>query len=783
LHFKIFYFSVSLTNARGDSIIYMDKKGNSQDKASERNKNMTSNEMFGGAVWVAPAKSCTAPYMRKEFTAGGVKKAEITICGLGFFELFINGERVGDDLLVPANSQYEYRDLKKLGYPIMDTISYRIYCMKYDVTSYLKDEKNALGVILGNGWYNQCLNEDEGDVTYGRIKLCFRLDIEKSDGTRGQVLSGGDMLWAQSEITYNNIYKGERHDYALERDGFSKADFDASGFKPVELLPAPESNFCVQTCPADKVIRTIEPKLIKDLGDVSIYDAGEAITGYALVTSLSDGAEVTVRYADEILDDCTLTFRSTGRERKLQQEVFKNTAAGRGYFPRFCWHAFRYFEVSNNARPVEVRVIHADCPVTSDFESDNEILNWLYKTFLRTQLDNMHCGVPSDCPHIERLGYTGDGQLCAEAAMLMLDSREFYRKWLWDIADCQDVNNGHVQHTAPFMGGGGGPSGWGGAIVVVPYMFYRCYGEKEILEIFLPKMLKYFEYMQSRSESYLVWREEEGGWCLGDWCAPVRYEKPEPNFESRCLISETYVNTALLVRFMQMAVEISEIIGRPEMTAHLPELIEKYKRAITVAYYSPMTKDFNGNIQGANSYAIDIGLGGEETVRSTVMKYERMGRLDTGIFATDILPRVLFEHGNAQLAFELITSRSETSFWYMMTHGATTLWEDWQPERSLNHPMFGALTRYLFTYLLGIRQREGSAGFEKVLISPCLVNGLDRAKGHITTVNGKIGVSFVRTEKSVEFTVELDEGIDAVFELNGTEKALKAGVNVFKAEL
>ncbi len=741
---------------------------------------MTNLEMFGGAQWVAPEKACTSPYLRKGFSAVGVKSAEITICGLGFFELYLNGARVGDDLLVPVASQYEYRDLKTFGYPINDTISFRVYCLKYDVTSFLADGQNALGVRLGNGWYNQSLNADEGDVTYGRIKLCFKLDVELTDGTSEQVLSGGDMLWIQSEITFNNIYKGERHDYALERPDFALVDFDASGWAPVEVVPAPESDFCVQTCPSDKIIRTITPKLVKNLGDVSIYDAGEAVTGWALVTPLTDGAEVTARYADEILDDFTLTFRSTGWERKIQQEVFKNTVAGRGYFPRFCWHAFRYIEVSNNARLDEVRVVHSNCPVTSGFDSDNEILNWLYKTYLRTQLDNMHCGVPSDCPHIERLGYTGDGQVCAEAVMLMLDSREFYRKWMMDVADCQDVYNGHVQHTAPFMGGGGGPAGWGGAIVVVPYMFYRCYGEKDVLELFLPKMLKYFDYMLSRSENYLVWREEEGGWCLGDWCAPVRYEKPEPNFESRCLISETYVNTALLVRFMQMALEVADIIGKPELTAHLPELIEKYKRAITIAYYSPMTKDFNGDMQGANAYAIDIGLGGEDTVKSTAMKYERMGRLDTGIFATDILPRVLFEKGHAQLAFDLITSKSDISFYYMMTHGATTLWEDWQPERSLNHPMFGPLTRYLFTFLLGIGQRDGSAGFEKVLIAPRLVKGLDRAKGHLTTVKGRIGVSFVKTEHEADFIVELDEGIDAVFELNGTRIVLNAGVNRIK---
>lgn len=141
--------------------------------------------------------------------------------------------------------------------------------------------------------------------------------------------------------------------------------------------------------------------------------------------------------------------------------------------PWFTWHGFRYFELTNNAEPVRCEVVHSDCAVTSSFESGSEMLNWLYDAYIRTQLSNMHSGVPSDCPHIERLGYTGDGQLCCEAAMMLLDSQKFYKKWLEDISDCQSIGNGHVQHTAPFMGGGGGPAGWGGAIAVVPYEMYK----------------------------------------------------------------------------------------------------------------------------------------------------------------------------------------------------------------------------------------------------------------------------------------------------------------------
>ncbi len=742
---------------------------------------MTQTEMFGKAQWVAPSSDCSGPYLRREFDCGEFKSASISICGLGFFELYINGKKVSDDLLVPANSQFEKRNLAKFGYPITDTLSYRTYCLRYDLTDYLRAGKNAVGVRLGNGWYNQSRYKSEGDVRYGSIKLCFRIEIVNDDLSVSEILSDGKMKWSQSEIVSDNIYLGEQHDYSLEKMGYDTPGFDDSDWNAVCEAPAPDCDFQLQTCPADKVIRTIIPVEVKNLGDVTIYDAGEAVSGFAVVRS--DGGRVTVRYADELLDDCSLTFDSTGGDNKIQQDIFENVSDGRDYYPRFCWHAFRYFEVSNNAKPEKVLVVHSDCPVTSSFDSDSEVLNWLYKTYLRTQLDNMHCGVPSDCPHIERLGYTGDGQLCAEAAMLMLDSREFYRKWLGDISDCQDVKNGHVQHTAPFMGGGGGPAAWGGAIVVVPYMFYRCYGEKDILDEFLPKILKYFDYMLSRSEDGLVVREEEGGWCLGDWCAPVAYNLPEPHVKSRCLIPEAYVNTALFVKFMQMAIEMSEIIGKSEMTAHLPAVIDRCKRALKNAYYSPMFNCFCGDVQGASSYAADIGMGDSKLITAIVQKYSKHGMLDTGIVATDILPRILFETGNEQLAFDLMTSKGDISFHYMMAHGATTLWEDWHPERSRNHPMFGALTRYLFTYFLGIRQQPGSAGFEKPLISPCLVDGMDRASGYITTVRGKIEVSYVKNKNSADFTVTLPEGVSAVFEFGGKTSSLKQGKNVLSVSL
>lgn len=725
---------------------------------------MTHSEMFGSAKWVSANKNISSPLFRAEFSAKDVKNAEIYICGLGFFEFYINGKRVSEDLLVPAFSQYCYRDLSAHYTERQDKMSYRTYVCYYRLNDYLAQGDNAIGVQLGNGWYNLSDTKD-GDPTwtsYGDLKLCYKIVLEHNDGTKTEIFSDESLKCSESEITYNNIYGGERHDYSLEKKGFATVGYDDSAWDQVTVADAPVCEFYIQECFADNVMRTITPKKIKDLGQTSIYDCGEGITGYAVIKTKENGATLTARYADAINDDFTLDFHpSGGDERKLQQEVFKNTEEGRGYYPHFCWHAFRYIEVSNNAEIETVNVTHYGCATTSGFESDNEVLNWLYKTYIRTQLDNMHCGVPSDCPHIERLGYTGDGQLCAEAVMLMTDSKEFYRKWMGDIADCQDVETGHVQHTTPFCGGGGGPAAWGGAIVVVPYVFWKTYGETGVIEQYLPNMLKYIDYMVDHSESGLVCREEKE-WCLGDWCAPMDIYKPEHHTMSRVLIPETYVNTVLFIKQMKMVIELAKIIGKEEMTSHLPELIKKASDMVNIAYYSPMTHCYCGDVQGANCLALDAGLGDEKTLKMTVEKYADRECFDTGIVATDVLPRILFESGNAQLAFDLMTSRKLPSFGYMMEHGATTLWEDWMPERSLNHPMFGALTRYLFTYLLGISQSPDSAGFEKITIKPCLVNGMNKASGYIVTEKGKISVAYEKTGDEISFIVGVPDSAEFI---------------------
>lgn len=402
--------------------------------------------------------------------------------------------------------------------------------------------------------------------------------------------------------------------------------------------------------------------------------------------------------------------------------------------------------------------------LNATFECGNETINWLFNAYIRTQLINMHCGVPMDCPHRERLGYTGDGQLTCNAVMTEFDAEEFYRKWISDIRDCQDKTTGHVQHTAPFAGGGGGPSGWGGAIINVPYQFYRHYGHRDELEELFPSMEKFVEYMESRTENGLIVREEKDGWCLGDWCTPGKIEIPED-----------FVNTTMFISQLKRMIICAEALENRHNKYE--RLIEKYSRAVTKKYFDEETGDFFNNIQGANAFAVNCGLGDERTVENIVKKYSKKTEFDTGIFGTEILLNVLYKTGNSDLATRLLAGKSDVSFDFMRRSGATTLWENWNGEASHSHPMFGASTEFLFEEILGIKQEKDSVRYDKIIISPVFPDCLTFARGKITTPHGEIAVSWKRCEKKIKIFIDLCDGINAVFIGDGKKISLSTGTN------
>ena len=705
--------------------------------------------VFDQATWLMGDETCESPLFRKSFYAKDCVKARIAICGLGFFELYCNGKRVGDDWFVPAWSNYEERDLRALNYPLNDKLTnYRTYYLEYDLLPYLHKGENVLGVWLGNGWYHQNVRHAEGEQPYGFPKLCFSLALTGKDGTKTEIVSDDSVLWHSSEILSNNVYYGEKHDLGLIQKGWSLPGFNDSQWEHAHLALPPQTSFCRQTVPPDRIIRTVEPQLIYRSAEREIYDCKENITGFVVVKCPGNkGQLVRIRHSEELTADRTaLDFESAGGEGQIQADEYLCASTPQTSSPHFCWHGFRYFEITGGAEVVSVQVIHADIPVTANFTCSNPVLNWLFETYLRTQLENIHCGVPSDCPHRERLGYTGDGQLTARAAMFCLGARTLYEKWMDDIVDCQDKHTGHIQHTAPLNGGGGGPGGWGGAVYLVPEAYYEMYGDKRFLAKYYPHMRRWLDYMDSRTEDGLIVREEEGGWCLGDWCTPGPIEIPE-----------ALVNTYYYIRGLRTVMRFARLLAISEDFEELSHREKASMAAFERAFYDPQTGSFCGGVNGADAFAVDIGAGDERTFANLVAKYSGEGILDTGIFGTDLLIDLLFRRGEAGLAYRLLTERTDASYAGMRDRGATTLWEYWDGKQSHSHPMFGACVRSLFTYVLGIRQVEGTVGFSEPVIEPVEIPGLSWAEGSVMTPHGRISVRVDRNrDGELRFQADCD---------------------------
>ncbi|MBR3868822.1 MAG: family 78 glycoside hydrolase catalytic domain [Clostridia bacterium] len=703
---------------------------------------------FSKAIWIGTGVKSFPVNIQSEFDIDKNEKATITIGCMGTFKLYINGKKVSDDLFLPLNTDFEERYNIEYGdLPFEEKLAHRLYCPYYDISEYLKEGKNIIDFMLAPGFYEF--------YDYGTAKICWKIDITNTDGASRQIFSDGTEKYKEIFVKEANMITGETHDYT---------DADKLQWQDVKVMATPDTPCYLQDCPADKIARIIKPKYLGN----NIYDAGEIFTGYPVLKS-NKAQTVKVRYSELLNEDGTLDEMHIYG----QHTDYITDENERLLCPEFTWLCFRYFEVIGDVEVTECAVIHSDIEVTSEFECDNEILNWLRKAYIRTQLANMHCGIPSDCPHTERRGYTGDGQLTCAASMMQLDAQKFYKKWIADICDCQDQKTGHIQYTAPFVPSGGGPGGWGCAIVMVPYEYYRSYCEKEIFEETFPKMLKWIEYMEMHSENELVTSDLPGVWCLGDWCAPSQNQL---NKLDGMIIPRPYVNTYFYVKSMEIFLKICDITGNDQYKTEIQNRIKTKKKAITEIYFCNETGDFADNEQGANAFAIDLGLGDERTFDNMIKKYTEIGKYDTGIFGTDIVTRILFEKGRADVAFSLLTSKEDVSYYNQILGGATTLLEYWNGVRSQCHPMFGAVTRYLFEYIIGIRQDKDSYGYEKVIIEPVCMKYLPNAKGKIKTIKGEISVEYNRTE----LIATIPENINAVLRLNYSETLLTAGTNTFK---
>lgn len=726
-------------NAQSYAVGFYEKCGfavNGCEYSDENRKNvpMEKSFLFDNSKYVQAEKDMSAYFLRKTFYAENVSSAIVKLNVMGFVQPFFNGEKLTDEMFIPAWSNYEKRDLSKVSFPIFDTMTQRRYCLEYDITDKIRNGKNALVLHIGDGWYGQWENRAEKMPKWGEPKAIFKIILKMNDSTVKEIVSDNTSVFSESYVKHTNIYLNETIDGRCFDNSVFTADYDDCQWKNANEVDVEPAIFSIQDFSGDKYIRTVNPELIKENEQMKLYDLHDDVSGLWIIKFNDDakvGDKAVVSFAEKIDENDEFLLRHTGGKNRIQKDVYVCGEKMREFSPVFTWRAGRYIKVEGNAVLKKFDVVFSPVKVTAELKTDNKVLDWYFNAFCKTQNANTHGMIPSDCPHRERLGYTGDGQLCSNAVMTIFDSEKMYKKWIDDIADCQDIFNGHVQHTAPMYGGGGGPGGWGGAMVIVPWNFYKKFGDKSILEKYYPRMKKYLDYMKSRCENNIVVREEKDGWCLGDWCTLGNDIK----------IPTEFVNTYFYLKCIGFTIKTAEILGYNSDIEFLENEFFAISKAFSDSFFDDETGSFCSGIQGADAFALDLSLGDERTESNLVAHYQKLGHLDTGIFGTDIVIRVLFEKGYGSLAWKMLTNEDENSFGYMMNHGALTLWENWDGCDSLCHPMFGAATEYIFTQILGIKQTEDSSGWKKVKIEPAYIPETGNISGSIITSYGKISVS------------------------------------------
>lgn len=726
---------------------------------------------FSDASWIGKADRTPATFtvIRGHFDICSGKKVTLNVLGLGFFKCYINGKCINPDTFLPLSSDFEAscdpRDEVLSGH--------RVYVPNFDITPLVLRGENVISIEFGGGWYTH------GARVFGLPKAIYCITEECDNGEIRHFVSKQNCKVSNSFVFDYKFVQYEKQDYNIASD-YHEVDFDDSGWENASLTEELDTEYCSTNCQIDKLINKLPIKVIKKKENSIIYDCGRNTTGYPTLELYSaQGDMVSVRFSEAILPDGDLDPKHIHR----QSYSVISDGTVRTVQPEFTWFGFRYFEITGNAVPKCVKEIYADIAQASTFKCDNETLNWTYNTFIHTMLCNMHTGHPSDCPHLERRGYTGDGQLTCHAALTTLDAKDFYEKWMQDIADCQDILSGHVQYTAPYISSGGGPGGWGCAIVEVPYQLYKHYGDKTVLEKYYGNMRRYIDYLEAHTEFGLVTSDNPGAWCLGDWCCPnILYTDKDITYNNKqTIIPAPFVNTYFMVKSLETMRKIAMLIHKDEDVAEYDEKINCRKNAIRAAYFNTYDGNFIMNVHGANAFAVDIGLGDEKTYSFLKTYYQKLGFFDTGIFGTDILIRTLFENGDADLAVDILTNDGAQGYAHWRNNGATTLHEYWDSNRSRSHshPMFGAPVAYFFEYLLGIKQTERSCGYSELIICPQAISKFGKMSGSVNTPNGTVAVSYEKVQNGVDFKVSIPKGCTAVFCIDSFERELFEGENNF----
>lgn len=715
-----------------------------------------------------------APLMRKDFTINKeIASAKAFVTGLGYFELYLNGQKVGEDVLSPNQTNYTERpDLDKTGIPVDDKFrAYRVLYMCYDLTDLLKPGKNTVGCILGNGFYNPVVVWTRG---YGSPRFLGQIEITYTDGTKETIVSDESWQAHRSAIVSDGVYFGEIYDARLEIPHWATPECDTKNWQNVVLRKAPKGILSAQMGLPDRVMEEHKPVSIVLLKDGTYeVDFGEEISGWLRLDGIQGnaGETIEIKYLSESPNGTNkYTLKGTGSE---------------SYAARFTWFVFRKVQIKNwkgsiSADNLTAEAIYSNVETTGKFECSNPLFNRINQIWQRSQKDNMHGGVASDCPHRERSAYTGDGQVSCNTVMHNFDAAAFYTKWIQDIWDAQNTENGYVPNGAPWQPGCGGGVPWGAAMNIMPWEFYLHYGDRDMLERNYTAMKEQVRYMQ-------MWQTPEGTmlskmpfgkdpvyWMnLGEWCPPYKFP------------SDELVHTYFMWRCMDLTAKTAKALGNKDDEAVYLDLAAKVKDAFHQKFYDAANATYGGF--GSNVFALHMGVPDDckEAVVNTLKKEieENNGHLNTGIFATQLLFEVLTDNGLNRLAYGAMNKRDFPSFGHWIAQGATTTWEQWDGGNSRNHPMFGGGLVWFYRKVAGMTIDPEQPGYKHIVIKPVATDSLSFASYSVRTPYGEASVGWKKDKERFCLNTVVPVGSTATVYLPVEEDAelTESGLPVRKA--
>lgn len=748
---------------------------------------------FVSAETEADADNSKGTYVRKEFQASKpVKHAYVTVTALGIYNLYLNGQKVGKDELTPGWTSYN----KHLCY------------QTYDVTGQIKQGGNAIGAMLGAGWYKGLMGFLHKRNNYGKqTALLAQLQLCYEDGTCEQVVTDASWKGMDSPVLFAEIYDGEVYDARKEISGWCEAGFDDSGWRDTEIVAFDKKALTAQAAakPAEMTEVPAVRIFTTPQGD-QVIDFGQNMTGWIHVTASGKTGDVIRLDCFEMLDAAGNVYLDNLRGAKERMTYTFGKDGEVTYHPSFTFMGFRYAKIVEFPGTPDVKnftayAVHSKMERTGILETSNPDLNQLWHNILWGMKSNF-LDVPTDCPQRdERMGWTGDAQIFCRTASYLMNTYTFFGKWLKDVAADQTPEGG-VSHVVPdtitpvadtltdwlLSQGTHSAAAWGDVAVINPWTMYLTFGDTKILEDQYDSMKAWIGFMKNHAVDY-IWNYKLQ---FGDWVAldaeEGSYFGATPN-DLTCTAYFAY-STGL---FAKMAA----ILGKDEDAKEYQALYEKIVDKFQKTFFNE-DGTMTAQTQTAHIVALYFRLTPEAYKEKTVEGLKRLlakenGHLVTGFVGTPYFCHALSQNGCVKEAYDLLLKDDFPSWLYQVKMGATTVWEHWdgmKPDgtmwsadmNSFNHYAYGAIGEWMFRVMAGLETSEKEPGYHHTVISPRLGGGLSWVKGGYQSVYGTVGSSWKWDQDEVVLTVEVPVNATATIVLDGAEEVLDADGLTFEKE-